>query len=177
MASIGSERGAAGRARKAVAAAALLVLAGAATAAAQQARLRPATWSLEMMSDVRGGDSGVAGVAALRARIEPGWHLYSLTEPSGGPRATVIAVVSDPPFRLAGAIARPAPDTIPDRTSTGISELYSDSVTFRLPIGTPSLLPEGRRSLVVAVTYQVCSARLCLAPRTDSLAVSANVVR
>ncbi len=85
--------------------------------------------------------------------------------------------MSDPPFRLAGPIGRPAPDTIPDRTSTGVSELYSDSVTFRLPVGTRSTLAAGTRPLVVAITFQVCSARLCLAPRTDSLTVTAAVVR
>jgi len=163
--------------RRPLAATVVFLLVGSVTARAQQPRLHPVTWSLAMLTDVRGGDSGVAAVAALQARIERGWHVYSLTQPLGGPRATVIAVVSDPPFRLAGAIGRPAPDTIPDRTATGISELYTESVTFRLPIGTRSSLQPGRRPLLVAVTYQVCSARLCLAPRTDSVAVSANVVR
>lgn len=143
----------------------------------QQPRLRPVTWSLVLSGGLRAGDSGVTGVAELRARIDAGWHLYSLTQPAGGPRATVIRILSDPPFRLAGAIGRPAPETIPDRTSTGVSELYSDSVTFRLPIASRSRLSEGKRPLVVAVTYQACSARLCLAPRTDSISVSANVVR
>ena len=170
-------RSAAGLMRNALAATVVFLLVAWGTVPAQQAVLRPVTWSLEMMTDVRGGDSGIAAVAALQARIESGWHVYSLTQPAGGPRATVIAVLSDPPFRLAGAIGRPAPDTVPDRTATGVSELYTDSVTFRLPIGTRSRLPVGRRPLVIAVTYQVCSARLCLAPRTDSLVVSATVVR
>ncbi len=64
---------------KALATMLLVVLTGRAAAPAQQPRLRPVDWSLAMLSDVRGGDTGVAGVAALRARIEPGWHLYSLT--------------------------------------------------------------------------------------------------
>ena len=152
------------------------MLAGGRTASAQQSRLRPVSWSLTMMSPRR-GDSGVVAVAALKARIDRGWHLFSLSQPVGGARATVISVVSDPPFRLAGTIGRPAPDTIPDRTSSGVSEIYSDSVTFRLPIGIQP--PPARRypPLVVAVTYQVCSARLCLAPRTDSVSADATGVR
>lgn len=152
------------------------VLAGGQTASAQRARLRPATWSLAMMS-ARRGDSGVVAVAALKARIDRGWHVFSLTQPGGGPRATVISVVSDPPFRLAGTIGRPAPDTIPDRTSSGVSEIYSDSVTFRLPIGIRPPAASGHASLVVAVTYQACSGRLCLAPRTDSVNVNIDTVR
>ena len=141
-------------------------------AASPRQRLRPVTWSVAMLGDLRSGDSGIVGVAALRARMQSGWHVYSLSQPAGGPRPTAITIVSDPPFRLAGAIGRPAPDTIPDRTSTGLSEIYSDSVMFRLPIGVRALLPRGERPLVVAVIYQACSARLCLAPRTDTLEVS-----
>jgi len=77
---------------------------------------------------------------------------------------------------MAGAIGRPAPDTIPESTSSGVSEIYSDSVTFRLPIGLRSRPPRGTSPLVVAVTYQVCRATLCLAPRTDSVGVNAGVV-
>ncbi len=172
-----SERSTAALMSKALTLCAAALLAGGGGAAAQQPRLHPVTWTLEMLSDLRGADTGVAGVAALRARIEPGWHLYSLTQPAGGPRATVIAVVSDPPFRLAGPIGRPAPDTIPDRTWSGVSETYADSVTFRLPIGARTRLPAGRRPLAVAVTFQVCSVRLCLAPHTDSLTATADVVR
>lgn len=142
----------------------------------QQPRLRPVRWSLVMTGDLRAGDSAATAVVELHARIDPGWHLYSLTQPAGGPRATAMRILSDPPFRLAGAIGQPAPDTIPDRTSTGVSELYSDSVTFRLRIGARSRLSEGKPPLVVAVTYQACNARLCLAPRTDSMSVSTTVV-
>jgi len=148
-----------------------------ATTSAQQPRLRPVTWSLTVPATPRSGATGTVTTAQLRARIDPGWHLYSLTQPAGGPRATLIEVVGEPPFRLGGAIGRPAPDTIPDANFGIMSEIYDDSVTFRLPIAARSPLPGGRRRLVVAITYQACTSRLCLTPRTDSVSVTVRSTR
>jgi thiol:disulfide interchange protein len=98
-----------------------------------------------------------------------------MTQPPGGPRATLIEVVGSSAFRLAGPIRCLPPDTIPDANFGIMSEVYDDSVTFHLPLAGRSRRPTGRRALVVAVTYQACTSRLCLTPRTDS--VSAAVPR
>jgi len=129
-------------------------------ASAQQAAPQRVTWSLSPPA---------ANVAELHAWIAPGWHIYSLTQPPGGPRATLIEVVSDPPFRLAGSIGRPAPDTIPDAIFGIMSEVYEDSVTFFLPIAIRSPPQRGDTRLAVAVTYQACTSRLCMRPRTDTV--------
>ncbi len=146
-------------------------------ASAQQARPRPVTWFLWMPDTPQAGAPALVGVAVLRARIDPGWHLYSLTQPLGGPRATRIEIVGDPPFRLAGPIERPAPDTIPDANFGIMSEVYDDSVTFRLPVAARFPPPRGRSRLLVAVTYQACTSRLCLLPRTDSVGVTVRWTR
>lgn len=146
-------------------------------ASARQARPRPVTWSLSMRDPPRTGASALVGVAVLRARIGEGWHLYSMTQPPGGPRATRIEIVGDPPFRLAGPIERPAPDTIPDATFGIMSEVYDDSVTFRLPVASPSTRPRSRSRILVAVTYQACTSRLCLLPRTDTVTVTVRPAR
>ena len=149
-----------------------LLLGATAAAAAQQARPQPVTWSLWMPDAPRTGTLVQGGAALLRARIDPGWHLYSLTQPAGGARATRIEIVGDPAFRLTGPIGRPAPDTIPDAAFGIMSEVYDDSVTFRLPVAARLPAPRGRSRLLVAVTYQACTSRLCLLPRTDSVAVT-----
>ena len=146
----------------------LMLLVAAGRAPAQQTAPRPVTWTLAVTA---AGPGAPSGVAELRATISPGWHLYSLTQPPGGARATQIAVVSDPPFRIAGRILRPAPDTIPDANFGIMSEVYDDSVTFQLPLAPRGSSGSGRSAseLIVSVTYQVCSARVCLLPRTDSV--------
>ncbi len=133
------------------------------TAVAYQAPPRPVTWSLVMDAASRGR------VAVLRARIDPGWHLYSLTQPAGGPSATRIEIIGDPPLRLAGTIERRPPDTIPDANFGIMSEVYDDSAAFRLRLAG---LPSRHARLRVAVTFQACTSRICLLPHTDTLEVA-----
>jgi DsbC/DsbD-like thiol-disulfide interchange protein len=149
----------------------LLVLTATAIASAQRVDPRPVTWSLSAPPMREATGPGVLGFASLQARIAPGWHLYSLTQPPGGPRATRIEVAAGSAFRLGGSVRRAAPNTIPDANFGIMSEVYDDSVTFRLPLAGQSPRPWGRRRLIVAVTYQACTSRLCLTPRTDSVAL------
>lgn len=148
-----------------------------ARASAQGVDPRPVTWSVSAPAMREAPGSGVLGVAALQARIAPGWHLYSMTQPPGGPRATRIEVVASSAFRLAGSVRRPAPDTIPDANFGIMSEVYDDSVTFRLPLTGQPRRPWVRRRLIVAVTYQACTSRLCLTPRTESVDVVVATAR
>ena len=107
----------------------------------------------------------------LDARITFGWHLYSLTQPPGGPMTTSIAVVADRqgPFSLAGAVIAPAPDSLPDRNFNIITESYADSVTFRVPVAVRVTTRGGRYDVRVAVSYQTCNDRYCLPPMTDTV--------
>ena len=52
--------------------------------------------------------------AVIDARIDPGWHLYALTQEGGGPQALVITVPPGSPFKIAGSIIAPLPITAPD---------------------------------------------------------------
>ena len=51
-------------------------------------KLDPAKWSLELQSAAAAPGSKI--LARLRAKIESGWHLYSLTTPAGGPIRTTV---------------------------------------------------------------------------------------
>ena len=41
----------------------------------------------------------------LSAKISSGWHMYSISQPPGGPTTTVITVPTAQPFRLDGHIS------------------------------------------------------------------------
>jgi DsbC/DsbD-like thiol-disulfide interchange protein len=154
-----------------------LLLTVSTSASAQRVDPRPVIWSLAAPAMLDAPGSSVLGVAALQARIAPGWHLYSMTQPPGGPRATRIEIAAGSAFRLAGAVRRPAPDTIPDANFGIMSEVYDDSVTFRLPLTDQPRRRWARRRLIVAVTYQACTSRLCLTPRTESVDVVVATAR
>jgi len=95
------------------------------------------TWSLASpRKSVRQGEKFTA---LLRADIPGGWHLYSLTEPPDGPVATVISVADGGGFVLVGRPTARNPDVQPpDNNFAIVTETYSDSVTFVIPVAARS---------------------------------------
>ena len=111
----------------------------------------------------------------VSARIASGWHLYSLTEPAGGPIATTIGLVDERDFARAGPISARAPETLPDRNFQIMTESYADSVTFGVPISVEPSARSGRRAVRLVVSYQTCTDRYCLPPTADTLAAELTV--
>src|SRR5471032_2714691 len=101
-----------------------------ATARAAQAQInqRPIHWAaIGARATIRPGDTATV---AIRASIAEFFHLYSTTQPPGGPIRTTVTLDSSGPFVLHGRVRAPAPDTIPDGSFGMMSEVYSDSITF-----------------------------------------------
>lgn len=105
--------------------------------------------------------------AVLTARIDRGWHMYSLTQPPGGPVPLAFDVRA--PFRVAGRVTAPAPHIRFDREFGIAIEQYDDSATFVLPLSAPA---STRAPLHVMVRYQACDDRVCLAPTTVDVATA-----
>ena len=118
---------------------------------------------------------GVPMRVDLRARIEWGWHLYSLTQPPGGPRPTRIALLDSSIFVLDSAVVVPPPDSIPDQSFGIMTEVYDDSVTFTLPLKMRQGAKIGVHLLRAAVTFQTCTGRICLPLRTDTVSTPIRV--
>jgi thiol:disulfide interchange protein DsbD len=96
------------------------------------------------------------------------WHLYSITQPPGGPIRTTIRVGPDADFRLADSISA-TPPVVADDPNFGMkTETYTDSAIFRIPVvSSPELT--GNRRLSIALRYQTCNDRYCLPPVTDTI--------
>lgn len=109
----------------------------------------------------------------LRALIPSGWHLYSLTQPPGGPIPTTIDI-GPAPFTLRGAIDGPVPISAPDPNFSITSEWYEDSAVFNLPVAV-SKNATGIKTLAAHFGYQTCNARYCLPPRVDTLEVAVPI--
>ena len=129
--------------------------------AAQQ---HPITWTLTTRE--RAPQQGKQFTANALAQIPSGWHLYSTTQPPGGPIQTVITVQGNGEFALSGGIRVRDPDMAPDPNFQIITETYTDSVTFVLPV-TARL--SGKQLLRVKVHYQACTDRYCLPPMDELL--------
>ena len=102
----------------------------------------------------------------LHAVIPEGWHLYSITQPPGGPVQTVITVPLGSALAITGSIAAPDPDIATDKNFDILTETYADSVTFTVPL--IARMP-GSTRIALKVAYQTCTDRYCLPPTSDVL--------
>ena len=76
-------------------------------------------------------------VLMITAKIAPGWHVYSLTQPAGGPTKTKIEVADSPQYHLIGQFRSiPDPTTrVDDSAWIGLTiEEHADEVTWYAPI-------------------------------------------
>lgn len=104
--------------------------------------------------------------ATVRARIEPGWRLYALTQPVGGPQPTRISLPDGQPFILGGPISAPTPVRKHDPNFELETSHYESAVAFGLPVQVGAGTAPGPATLDVEVRYQACTDDICLRPRT-----------
>ena len=121
---------------------------------------------------VRDGDTIAV---EIHSTIPVGWHLYSLTEPPGGPIATTIGVGPASLAALGGTIGSPMPTIALDPNFGIQTEWYHDSVSFRVPVRIASPALPGKARVDVRVGYQTCNDRYCLPPTEDTVHVSVVV--
>lgn len=164
----------------------LLLTITATSALSQEKGLNPVTWSLKVVS---AASAGAALTAEVTAKIEDGWHLYSLTPIENGPKPTRILLPATQAFELAGKIEAPEPFAGTDPNFGIEVEYYEESVIFKLPLkrrdgqgdnkpldNKPSdNKPAGDKpagdKLVVEARYQTCTSQICLPPKTVKLEV------
>ncbi len=129
----------------------------------------PAKWTLESEVKGRGIKSGETINVTLKAEVEPGWHLYALDQPAGGPIATTIRVAEGRPFEIVGDIKSPEPKTAPDpnfivNDKPLLTKYFELSAVFELLLKSQTRAASD--DLAVDVRYQLCNDTFCLPPRT-----------
>jgi thiol:disulfide interchange protein len=98
------------------------------------------------------------------------WHLYSITQGPGGPIATKIGVEPGTVFRVAGRIRGTEPYVANDPNFGIMTETYTDSAVFSIPVASAPGA-SGTKRLVVSMYYQTCNEKYCLPPVEDTLGV------
>jgi DsbC/DsbD-like thiol-disulfide interchange protein len=113
----------------------------------------------------------------LTARIDTGWHVYSITQGAGGPVPTRIALAPGQAFALIDMVHGPKPTTRFDNNFGINVETYDDTADFALQVRVGPAAAVGADTLAITARYQACSASLCLPPRTETVSVPVQVVR
>ncbi len=153
----------------------LILLLAPSLLAASSFSLKPVKWSLVGGNAPRPVIAGRAVPVTVQADIAKGWHIYSLTQRAGGPIPLTIAVQGSRDVSVRGVIKAPKPEKYFDKNFGMTTELYSGSPRFTIPVAVPGRTQRGARQVQVTARYQVCSDKLCLPPRTDTVHVTLQV--
>jgi cytochrome c biogenesis DsbD-like protein len=142
---------------------------GGSVAGAQELRgePQPVRWTVSAPAGVVA--RGDIAAVTLTAVIERGWHVYSLTQPSGGPFALRVTLAGDSALALAEPVRGPAPEVVATSAFGVPVELYSGRSVFAVPIRVITSTPGGATPARLVVRYQACTDRICLPPRTVEL--------
>jgi DsbC/DsbD-like thiol-disulfide interchange protein len=151
-----------------------LFLAAAVAACITAAPADPVAWKLQSSADspVR---AGARFNVKLVAEVQEGWHLYSLRPMAEGPIPTRIWIAEGQPFSLAGAVRSPDPHVVQDANFGMEVETYEGEAVFTLPVRAVAGATAGVQKLVVSASYQSCSNKLCLPPKTVKVEVPVTI--
>ncbi len=128
-------------------------------------RLNPVHWSLVV--EPPSAPPGSRVLVRLTARMDPGWHLYSLTTPRP-PIATTIELAPHPAI-VGFQVYQPAPARKLDPNFNTETETFDREVTFLVDIRLAPDAPAGIVELTTQLRFQACDDRQCLPPRRVSL--------
>jgi thiol:disulfide interchange protein DsbD len=132
-----------------------------------------ARWSMTVPTGTK-IEAGAAFDVRVTAEIDPGWHLYAMTQTAGGPVALFFASANDSPFRLAGNIIGPLPVTGFDPNFGIETQYHEERADFAVPFAVAADA-SGRQALALDVSYQTCTDRFCLPVATERLSLALAV--
>ena len=136
----------------------------------------PVTWKLEQVptKPVKAGDRFTVKATA---KIEEGWHFYSMKAMDDGPVPTKVWLGAGQPFEPAGPVKADAPQTLHDPTLNMEVELYEGGAGFTLPVRVAANAAAGAQTLTVSATYQSCNNRMCLPPKTVKVEAPVTITK
>jgi thiol:disulfide interchange protein len=135
-------------------------------------KLDPIHWTLA--SDQSKVAPGSQIVLKLTAKLDPGWHLYSPTTPSGGPIPTSLGLADTPAVEKV-AVFQPPPDRKFDPNFNLDVEWFEKEADFLVVATIKRDAQAGPLELTAQVRYQACDDRQCLPPRKKTASTTVTV--
>jgi thiol:disulfide interchange protein len=142
-----------------------------AAGAAYGQKLDPVQWTLS--SGVTKAPAGSTVPLHLTAKIDEGWHLYSLTTPAGGPIRTTAELAENPALERVTFYQPP-----PVRKLDPNFKIDTETFEKQLDLVIKSELAQaaaGSIEMTAQVRYQVCNDRQCLPPRKKTASYTLTI--
>src|SRR5579883_3150685 len=155
-----------------ISAARLLVIGLGVLSSVSAARLDPVQWQLS--ADPARAPAGATVALRLTAKLDPGWHLYSLTTPPGGPIPTT-AKLEDSPAVESYKLYQPKPERKFDPNFNLDTETFQNEAVFWIVAALKKDAAPGPVNLTAQVRYQSCDDKQCLPPRTKTTSFTLTV--
>ncbi|MGI4831672.1 MAG: protein-disulfide reductase DsbD domain-containing protein [Janthinobacterium lividum] len=111
----------------------------------------------------------------VHGAIEPGWHIYALEEPAGGPMETTIGLADRDEADLLH-VEQSQPIANMDASFGQRTLLFRSEAVFELQLKLKHTAPEATH-LHILIRFQSCNDHVCLPPHTDSLELPVSVKR
>lgn len=113
--------------------------------------------------------SETTGVVTFRALVAPGWHLYGMSIPEGGPRATSFNLEDSKGVKFTGNV-------VPSREPLEVSDPLFDmtltwwdaNVEFSVPF---RITDRADARIECKIGYMSCDGNECRPPQTEAIAV------
>ena len=125
------------------------------------------------------GQAAPAGsIAGLRidAEIAPGWHLYAMDIPPGGPIPTSFKVVENEVFSPGGEALQSEPVSWFDENFDMETNYFQGSAEFTVPVRVAESAVPGDYELIIKVEFMLCNDSTCLPPQTEELVTTVSVI-
>lgn len=143
----------------------LLLLAASASLFAQSPGSNHVNWTLEFSP--ASAPPGAKVLAKLTAKIDPGWHLYSLSTPPP-PIATTISLAENPSLKIV-RVLQPAAILKFDPNFNAKTETFEGETAFLLELEVSKSLSAGPVTITASPRYQTCSDTSCIPPKTKNV--------
>ncbi len=143
--------------------------------AASAATKPPVQWHIKA-SPAKPLKPGAKFNVIITGELDPGWHLYALEEPEGGPVATEINLTDGDPADLI-RVEEARPKVLPDPLFRKPTGFFDHSAEFTLHLQAANDASPNANALHILVRYQSCNDRICLPPHTDTIPVPLTIAR
>lgn len=131
------------------------------------AAINPVSWTLT--SDVSKAVPGATIPLRLTAKIDEGWHIYSVTTPP--PTIPVSIKFGDAPAH----VFQPKPQQKHDEVLGVDAEFYEKEAVFWIPFEVKKDSAQGPAEITASVRFAVCDAKVCLPPKTKQATYTLTV--
>lgn len=112
----------------------------------------------------------------IKAEIVPGWHLYAMNIPPGGPIPTSFTVMESPVFSSGGEARQSEPVSWFDENFNMETDYFENEAEFTVPVRIRRDAAPGEHQLAIEVEYMLCNDSTCLPPQSRELSASVNIV-